>query len=104
MVFTMLFLQFLCYLLRTADIPLLAGLVAATHQNDDPRPALDEIKPIAWAMIDAKFADPVKEFHVSKETAFNDGNPLSYPTLSPFIAESIEPIAENDGLTDFDHL
>jgi hypothetical protein len=100
----MLFLQFLCYLPRTADIPLLAGLVAATHQNNDLRTALDEIKPIAWAIIDSKLADPAKEFHVSKETAFDDGNPLSDPALSPLIAESIEPIAENDGLSDLDHL
>jgi hypothetical protein len=56
-----------CQLDGVGDIPVFPPLVAAAQQDDDADPAVDEIDPVAGAMIDPHLRNAAAHrFHVAR--------------------------------------
>jgi hypothetical protein len=82
---------------------LLSPLVAAARQHDQHGAALNEVHPVSRSTIDAKLRYAVtNRARVTDEPALQPHNPLSDTLGSATVFQAIKPLAEFNGLPDFD--
>jgi hypothetical protein len=97
----LLVLQFLRHGLCCSDVPVRCSLVAVDQEHDQFRAALNEIDSIAWAIIDAQFADSFADrLDVAEQSSLQPGN----AALGVLIPEIGKSVFENISLADRQHM
>src|SRR6266702_407727 len=99
------FAPFFCKPLRCLDVICLCPLVSAAQQENDRVPVPLVVNPVAWAIIDAQFANPGSNrpyiARIPKcQTIKSRCNQRPYP----LILETIAPSSKRFALPEFDHL
>src|SRR6516164_6340403 len=97
------------YLLRQlqshGDIFILSALVPAAEQDDQETPALHVIDPISGAIMDAKLADTfANRLYVAGIAERQAAHPTGNFRPGPSIPQAGEPLREDPGLADLDHV
>jgi hypothetical protein len=86
------------------NIAVLAGFIATTQQNSDYRTLLDEINPVARAIVDAHFGNTFADwFNVAGIAKCQSIYPGQNAGACPDIPQILQPAIERIAFDDFNH-